>query len=642
LADCLESIKDVKDRGLHIIYSDQDRRFISYRNFYLEAVRTGIALRRKGIALHGELILALEDVASFLLVFWGCILQGIRAIPYKITEENLDNMDNILGICENPKLITDNDRIADKFTGDKKELILLYSSLEDIDLTEEDTAYPGYEPGETDIAYIQFSSGSTSDVKGVETTHKMALRWQEAFREAYDMDSKDGMLSWMPLYHNMGLIGGNILPIYNRFSQYILPMDTYLQNPILWGRCIGDYKPTMAITTNFALNYFYKKYQSEAGRDFDWDFSSLKKIFIGAEPISDNLCTSFVQDMKPYGLEEYALSPAYGMAEATLAITLTPEGVKQKALVLDRNYLYIGAGIVETDTDNPNHSVFMEVGVPISATALRITDLNYRDLEEGRIGLICVKGDCVLKQYYRSGRNDAFLDDGWFNSGDLGFIKEGLLYITGRYKNMFLYNGKNCYSNDVEEFIGSENELLRDQVYIAGYRKNTGDINDTVICFIKSGDNLEECARLAQEIILKIHSVLGIYISQVVPVPEFPKTVSGKIKRYALVENYINGSYTEEVDKLNAAISSQLNLQTDEDEDVELFIEKAIREIKGEDIDIGESFIHMGLESIDISKLFIKIDQRFKNLISVSDLFDFQNAAQLSEHIMRKITQPQY
>lgn len=642
LIECLENVKHIEDRGLYITNSIQDETFISYQKFYLEAIKTGIALQRKGLALQDELVLAIDDVAAFLLVFWGCISQGIRAIPYKITEENLDSIDNILSICANPKIITDNEAILDRLKDKKKDLIFLYNSLDEIDIANEDIEKAIHRPEENDIAYIQFSSGSTSDIKGVETTHKMALCWQKAFQQTYKMDINDGMMSWMPLYHNMGLIAGSLIPIYNQFNQYNIPLEVYLQNPILWGHCFSNKKPTMALTTNFALNYFLKKYQSETDQNFDWDFSSMKRIFIGAEPISDNLCMNFVQEMKRYGFDEYAMSPAYGMAEATLAITLTPEGVKQKALVLDNNFLYIGAKIVETEMDNPNHSIFMEVGAPIPATALRITDLNYRDLEENQIGLICVKGDCVLNQYYKAGRNEAFLENGWFNSGDLGFMNEGLLYITGRYKNMFLYNGKNCYSNDVEEFISNENEKQRDKVYIVGYRKDAKDINDTVICYLKYEENMEESAEYAQEIILKIHSVLGIYISQVVPVREFPKTVSGKIKRFALTENYLNGAYQEETDKLNAVICKQTDVHLEEDEDIELFIEKAIKEIKGEGIDIGMSFINMGLESIDISKLFIKIDRRFKNLISVSDLFDFQNAQQLSEYIFDKIKQPQY
>ena len=634
LVDLIKSNQEFTDKGFYFIYSRENEKFISYHDFYQQAVHMGNVLKKNGFKEKDELVLSTDNIESFLTVFWACILEGITVIPSKLNEDNLEQFQNVWGVCERPRVVTDVTNAKELWNVLDENVVLQYSDLaKEKDVTCE---IPTYVANEEDLAYVQFSSGSSSDAKGVEIRHKMAITWQKLLKTNL-MWQPTGVLSWVPLFHNYGLVAGCMTTLFLHVNCYMIQVESFFQDPILWGIILDRYKISHTLQTNFALNYFLKKFDLDE-TEYNWDLSHLRDIFVGAEPISSSLCREFEEKMRKFGLPDNTINPGYGLAEATLTVTMTPDNEPLHIKYVNTDSLTIGERVEEVEEDFPNHSVFMATGKRNEVTRLKIFDLNENELPENHVGIICLQGDCVFKQYYRNSHNDAFLSNGWLNTGDLGFLDQGFLYVTGRYKNMFLYNGKNYYSNDIEEFIHSENDLFRDMVYIVGYRKEPKDVNDTILCFFVYNEDFEERANALQSVIEKVHTNLGIYISEIIPIREVPKTSSGKVKRYMLKENYQDNLYSKEIELYQSMFHEEAATVETEIEDVELFLEETLVGILGENIDIGANFIDMGLKSKDISKFFIQIDTYFPNLITISELFEFQNVEQLAAHINEKYT----
>ena len=643
LWECLARLKDVEDRGIMIRRTWDPGSFVSYRQFYETAVFTGRALRRAGIEKGSELILSLDDTLTFLSVFWGCVSQGIRVVPYRVSAENIDALANIEAICDSPRLITDNTELIPLLKSAVEIPVTLYKQLNLSPLTAEDEwAFSLPVLCEQDIVYIQFSSGSTSDVKGVGLTNKNLYYFLEAFQQVFHLQPNEGFISWMPLYHNMGLIGGNFLPIYAQTNQCLIPTDVFIKDPVLWGQCCHDYGPRISIITNYAMHLFVKTIQSLSPGSIHWDLSRLHSVISGGEPVSQELLAMFLDSMAAYGIPSDVISPAYGMAESTLAVSLLPVGAPYQALAIDMDYMGIGDAIRQVDDAHPKRSVITGVGNPIPYMNVRVADLDNRTLPEDHIGLLYIKGNSVINRYYRKDVPEAFVD-GWFNTGDICFVHEGQLYITGRYKNLIIYNGKNYYTNDIEEFIQKRFPSVREQVYIIGYRQTQADLNDTIVCFLKERETLQETSALSQNICDGIHQSLGILIDRVAPVVTFPKTVSGKIKRYALLEQYRAGDFNDAIARLEAVGKIEGGAEEDISiDDIDLFLEEAVREQVGDDVDTEDSFIRMGLTSDDISRLFIRIDERYKGLLTISDLFAYSRISELSAYIGERMNYRQY
>ncbi|MCX6250124.1 MAG: AMP-binding protein [Bacteroidetes bacterium] len=397
-----------------------------------------------------------------------------------------------------------------------------------------------------DLAFIQFSSGSTSDPKGIMLTHNNLMVNMDAIRIGLDLHYPDNIGNWMPLFHDMGLIGYHLTPLYSISFQFQIESIDFIMNPGLWLNLMSQQKISVTGCTNFALalvlRYFNRKKPV-----FDWDFSGMKAMLNGAEPISVKIMQDFVDTLQPFGFRPEAMMPVYGMAEATLAISFSPLMKPSVVRAFDAFLLDCGNRAQPVGLSDPSARLLSEVGVALNDVEIRIVDDKDQILEEGFAGHIQLKGTGITKGYYNNtaATASAFCGE-WLRTGDIGFFFEGRLYISGRYKDIIFKNGRNYFANDLETMACTIDDINYGKVCFGGTTaRETGQ--DKVIAFVAGFQESKalETFRLLRGL---LRSNLGMTIDELVLIKsnEIPKTSSGKLQRYKLMQRYVNGELLDQ------------------------------------------------------------------------------------------------
>jgi acyl-CoA synthetase (AMP-forming)/AMP-acid ligase II len=306
-------------------------------------------------------------------------------------------------------------------------------------------------------------------------------------------------------------------------------------------------KVTIAGATNFGLALTLK-YLKRGKQVFDWDFSGMKVLMNGAEPISVKVMQEFVEAIKPYKFRPEIMMPVYGMSESTLAISFTSiwdQAVSTafNAFLLDREHK-----AQPVDPADPSARLLSEVGVALNDIEIRITDDQDRVVKEGVSGHIQLKGPSITKGYYNNPAATASSFCGeWFRTGDIGFFFQDRLYISGRFKDIIFKNGIHYFANDLEELASTLEEIKYGKVCLGGTtHRETGE--ETVIAFI-AGLPEEKATETFRELRTLMRSNLGISIDVLVLIKsnEIPKTSSGKLQRYKLMQRYLTGDFDDRI-----------------------------------------------------------------------------------------------
>ena len=295
---------------------------------------------------------------------------------------------------------------------------------------------------EEDLALIQFSSGSTGMPKGVAITHENLLENCKGVLISGKDTEFERILCWLPLIHNFSLIGVHITGIVGNWEEYLMDVQLFLLSPIEWLNYMSKYKINLSASPNFGLLRSIEQMKKDVS--YDWDFSNLRIIISGAEPINDACCEAFINTLRKYGMKDSVVTPAYGMSENTVAISIGNPDVKYKKYFLDRDNLSIGDSVVFTSEDDKNCSVYVESGPIVTGSEIRITDDNGEILDADIVGNIELRGKGIMKCYYNDPENTkkAFTHDGWLKTGDIGVIIDGNVVVIGRKKEVMLLNGK--------------------------------------------------------------------------------------------------------------------------------------------------------------------------------------------------------
>lgn len=544
LAEALEC-RAKGSKGIFFIGEKEDK-FISYSELYDKAFKALKKLQQKGLKKGSELIIQIDDNQNYLVTFWACILGGIIPIPIAPgnTNENKEKLIKMISALINPSLIA-NIKALNSFKKYiiENELINLNDFINNRTITDEEIINIDDGAGsieilnKNDIAFIQFTSGTTGDSKGVVLTHKNLLANTKAIILGTNGNENDSSLSWMPLYHDMGFIGFHLTPLMANTNQYFMQTTLFIRRPLLWLRKASEYKIKVLACPNFGYEYFLGFFKPQAANE--WDLSNVRIIFNGAEYISSDICNSFLKEMSPYGLKDNVMFAVYGGAEASLAVTFPPAGEGLKKVFLDRDFLNIGDRAVEVDQDNVRGIAFVDEGYPVNECEVTIRDLDNNVLNEGYLGLINIKGINVTSSYYNNEEETKrnLTETGWLNMQDIGVILGGRLIFVGRYKELINKEGKAYYPHDIETAAEQVKGIETGRIAAAGVDCNTKGEQDIVI-FVYYKKKLEDFLPLAEEIIKIIEEKLKLKIKEVIPVREMPKTTSGKIQRFKLIEKY--------------------------------------------------------------------------------------------------------
>ncbi len=635
--------KDNQSRGITVITGEAELKFVPYGMIYNRALKVLHCLQKKGIKQGETLILLTEDIEAFIYIFWACILGGI--IPVPITAGNNDSHRmKIFKICEildTPYLITDekfaktlktnssSNYLVDSMEKVKDNLLLLNEVLNgDVQ------AIPNKIYGEN-IAFIQFSSGSTGEPKGVVLTHTNLVTNVKDSINAGGFKQSDSMLSWMPLTHDMGLIGFHILPLYFNINQFLIPTSLFIRRPTLWIKSASDNKCTVLSSPNFGYKYFLSFYKRDI--EYGWDLSNVRLIFNGAEPISSKLCYEFLEEIGKYGLKKTTIYTVYGMAEACVAVAFPQHGEEISCVNIDRTRLNIGQKVVDVDATDKNVVNFVIEGFPVGNSLLKICDENGALLDDGTIGLIHIKGDNVTSGYYRNDKatKNIISNDGWLNTGDIGFISNKGLVVTGRAKDIIFVNGLNYYPHDIEGIVEGIEKIQLGEVGVCGVF-NEGTQKEDIVVFIITKKNIEEFVDLVIRVKRRIHIYFGLDVKDVIPVRKFPKTTSGKIQRYKLAENYKNGIYDDVILRLNQLLetSRQSNYYRKPDNEIEAKLLEIWKDVlQYDDIGIDCNFFEIGGNSTLLVKMINKVNDVYPGKIKITDAFDCSTISKIERLI---------
>lgn len=329
-----------------------------------------------------------------------------------------------------------------------------------------------------------------------------------------------------------------------------MPTKLFIRDPVLWMEKAHQHRISGLFCPNFGYKYFLTFYQ--ANRDYKWDLSEIQFICNGAEPISTELCESFMREMFRYGIRDTAMKAVYGLAEGTVCVCVTPKEENYTFVSIDHRYLGVGQAVSFLERGDPNSMLYADVGYPIDNCEVKITDKDGLGLGEDTAGYIQIKGASVTSGYYNDGNatEQVLRSDGWLNTGDIGFLHEERLVVIGREKDVIYVNGQNIFSYDIERVAEEIEGIELWNVAACGVRKPEGVSDEIIIFVLYRSKDVHQFSRLAAQVARHIHKKMGIYVDNIVPVRTIPKTTSGKIRRYILADEYKIGNYDSVIQEL--------------------------------------------------------------------------------------------
>ena len=542
-------------KGIGFVQSDGSIRFITYPELLSQAKAMIHGMRLRGMIPGNKVMIIMSRNEEIIPVLWTCFLSGyiptILQPPVSFSEFNqpAQKIENVYRTLQNPKVILSSDLL----NGFQSEVILPESLINAEDLKSGNKNAEIYQPAETDLAFIQFSSGSTGDPKGIMLTHKNILTNLAAIGVGLDVFDTDVFTNWMPLYHDMGLFGYHLCPIFGQTNQYLIDPIDFVKKPSIWLDIMDKARCSITGCPNFgqALLLRYLKNREEK----DWDLSALKGIVNGAEPISSRIMNEFLDRLSVHQLRRGAMMPAYGMSEATLAISFSPLLKDPVVSAFNRSSLQ-KEGIARVEKENEAEVMeLVSLGKALNDIEIRVVDDGGQVLGDQIDGNLQIRGAGVTAGYYNNpAETRKSFVNGWLKTGDKGFFFEGNLYITGRVKDIIFVRGQNLYAHDLENLAGKYSDISYGKVIIGGWFDPKKGY-DQIILFLVGSPNQAICDTFLS---LRdfFRDTYGININVFVPVRsnKVPKTSSGKIQRYKLVSSYQNGEFDEAIAELEKLI----------------------------------------------------------------------------------------
>ncbi len=551
LIAAIDASKGLNEKGYTFIDREQKEQHFSFERLREEAMKRAAHLRARGMKKGDRLAMVIPDGEDFVPTFFGAVWAGIVPVPLypPLSLGKLDSYaETLVSILRKAKpthMATDANVQKVLWAGLAK-----VPSLEGVILSDElrGPAPEGIsqEPAEVsgdDLCFLQFTSGSTSTPKGVAVTHEnlRANAWA-IMRDGLNTDPDvDRGVSWLPLYHDMGLIGFVIAPILHRVPVTFIPTMGFVRKPTVWLETIHRVRGTITFAPNFAYALAVKRSKPE--QLAKWDLSCMRHFGCGAEPINPVTMRSFVTTMAAAKLRPTALLPSYGMAEATLAISFI--GISEE----------LSCDVIDTDTYQEQHRAepapvehlaqnkaqeFVCCGKAFPQHDVGAFDSKGKRLADRVTGELWVRGPSVAKGYYEDPEaTEKTFGGGWLRTGDYGYLVNGNIYITGRKKDLIIVNGRN-YDPQRIEWLVDELPEVRKGSAVAFSRP--GQQSEELVIVVES--RAENAEALKELIRTKVTEQMQLVAADVVlcQVGSLPKTSSGKLQRAKTRAQYLDGT----------------------------------------------------------------------------------------------------
>jgi acyl-CoA synthetase (AMP-forming)/AMP-acid ligase II len=549
LLDCARQLaQDMPDRIALTLIAPDGTQAITYREFFNQAARYAHALEKAGVRPHDLVVLVLQHSADVLYSFWGAMLLGaVPSIMPFLTpkldpERYYDSVRQLVALSQVKAVIT----YADMQPSLETHLagIATLGAILNVDDLEPEGQLADYldrAPSRPeDTAFLQHSSGSTGLQKGVMLSHGAVLNQIAAYSAAINLSPDDVIVSWLPLYHDMGLIAGFIMPIVQGIHLVMMSPFHWVREPAILLRAIQDYRGSLCWLPNFAYNFMATRVRKSALDGLD--LSSLRALINCSEPVRHDSHLTFGSYYAPYGLPPGALQTCYAMAENTFAVTQSQLGIPLTVDEIDRDTIMVQRIARPSNGAKGPTVPMVSCGRPMAGTEISVVDEQRRDLPDRHVGEIALRSDCMLTGYYH--RPDATaqaVQDGWYFTGDLGYMADGELYITGRKKDLIIVGGKNIYPQDIENVLNDVPGVHPGRTVAFGVMNEALGTEDIAVIGEVETEDPDELARITRDIRTRIAQTTDTaahYVHLVGP-QWLLKTSSGKIARTANKEKFL-------------------------------------------------------------------------------------------------------
>ncbi|MFI6106654.1 amino acid adenylation domain-containing protein [Streptomyces sp. NPDC051310] len=519
------------------VRGDGTERVVTFAELRSEALRVAGGLIDAGLAPGTPLPLVADRGEDFQPLFWGALAAGLIPVPLAPARHRVAPVYEHLG---RPAVLIGG------AAGEAGEALLgdLPGQVRALRLGDLRAGRPPGRlprPHAHDVAFLQFSSGSTGAPKGVELTHAGVLANLAQIRAAAALTDEDVLLGWMPYFHDMGLIGTHLVPMAARLKQVRLEPLSFAKRPALWLETAARHRATVLSAANFALRLAVQRIPDSDIAALD--LRHVRLLLVGAEPIGPRVWREFTAKTRPAGLDPRAPLPVYGLAEATLAVTFPPLGEVAAPLTLDRAAL--GRGRAEPTGAGPHAVELMDLGRPVPGCEVRVTDGAGKPLGERHVGHVEVRGPQLGRGYHRDpDATAAAFAGGWLRTGDLGFLNDGRLCVTGRHKDVVFVNGRTFHAPDLEEILAGTPGLSPGTVAVVGSTEPVTGA-ERVVGLVQWSRPTPAAAPVLRAAATRLREALGHDDVRVLPLPPggFPRTTSGKLRRSLLRDRFEAGAY---------------------------------------------------------------------------------------------------
>jgi acyl-CoA synthetase (AMP-forming)/AMP-acid ligase II len=637
------------DRIAYVFLTDGERKeeVLTYGALEARARRIASALAAGGAS--GRPVLLLFDPGlDFSTALFGCFLCGAIAVPMYPP----DPRDLASGIARVGRVVADSgaglaigtEMIRARFelgARTSAERVMLDWCIVDDALRMPEGDWRSVRPTGSDVAFLQYTSGSTGMPKGVMVTHDNIVAHGERVIATLGLDASTVVVSWLPVYHDMGLIGSILLPMQAGFRAVQMSPLAFLERPARWLEAIAHYRGTLSPAPNFAYDLVVRKTTNAERRALD--LSTWRAAMNGAEPVRAETCECFIDAFAPSGFRREAMVPCYGLAEATLMVSGGPLGAGPVALAGDAR---LGAGDGDAPADDRVRRRLASSGRVVDGLEVAIVHPDtHRRVPDGDVGEIWIAGPTVAAGYWRRAEESAEVFgarcDGrgpWLRSGDLGFVRDKMLYVTGRRKDLIVVRGRNVHPQDLEDTAAGAHPALRPGG-AAAFTLDDGSSERVAIVQEIVATDATTCADASAAIRAAVARQHALVVHAVVMIPPrtLPKTSSGKVRRREC-RAALEGGMLRVLSgwPIAPGISSESSSET---ERLEAWLVRTIAELRGIATDRvrgTDALLSLGIDSADAAHVAAELEARLGRRVPLRLLMEQPTITALASALARE------
>ncbi|MCK0097939.1 fatty acyl-AMP ligase [Qipengyuania sp. S6317L1] len=519
-------------------------RVYPYREMREDALQMAYRLIASGIKREDRVALIAETGPDFAALFCACVYVGAWPVPLPLPtsfggkESYIDQLSVQLQSSD-PVVLIYPEEIGEMAGAAAERQGCKGTSWQDFaKLDAPEVELP--KTGPQDICYLQYSSGSTRFPTGVAVTHEALLHNLYGHSTTMNLGENDRCVSWLPWYHDMGLVGCFLSLIANQVSGDCLKPDAFARRPLAWLDMISANKGnTLSYSPTFGYDICARRISSQSNVAERFDLSRWRVAGNGADMIRPDVMQSFVNAFAPAGFKASAFTPSYGLAEAVLAVTVMPPGEGIKVELVEEERL---SGTPRDISRPARYRAIVNCGKPLPDMEVRITGESGKARTDHQIGKVWCRGPSVMHSYFRNKEaTEDCLIDGWLDTGDMGYTADGYLFIVGRAKDMIIINGKNHWPQDIEWAVEQLPGFNHGDIAAFSLETENGEEAPAVLVHCRVSDPVER-VKLREEIADKVRSVTGMScVVELVPPRTLPRTSSGKLSRAKAKKLYLAG-----------------------------------------------------------------------------------------------------